>query len=238
MKILSLETSAKSVSAAVVEDGAPLAYAYQCTGLTHSRTLMPMISDMLQNADLSLDDMDAVAVAAGPGSFTGLRIGVSAAKGLGWAKDLPCFGVSTLEAMAENLAHLDGLIVCAMDARRHQIYNAVFEAKGGTLTRLCPDRAVALSEVCEELRTDPRPKFVLGDGALLCYDALREAGIACTLAPAALRYQNAVGVGLAAERAKPVSAQELRPAYLRISQAERERAARLRNEKSDSKITG
>ena len=152
MKILALETSAKSVSTAVVENGAPLAYAYQCTGLTHSRTLMPMVDAMLKNAELTLGDMDAVAVAAGPGSFTGLRIGIAAVKGLAWAADKPCFGVSTLEAMAQNLAHMDGLLVCAMDARRNQVYNALFEAKSGVLTRLTPDRAIAVAELAEELR--------------------------------------------------------------------------------------
>ena len=131
MKILALETSAKSVSCAVVEDGAPLASAYQCTGLTHSRTLLPMVDAMLKNADLTLDDINAIAIAAGPGSFTGLRIGIAAVKGLAWAADKPCLGVSTLEAMAQNAAHIDGLIVGAMDARRSQVYNAVFEAKGG-----------------------------------------------------------------------------------------------------------
>lgn len=138
MKILALETSAKSVSCAVVEDGAPLASAYQCTGLTHSRTLLPMVDAMLKNADLTLDDINAIAIAAGPGSFTGLRIGIAAVKGLAWAADKPCLGVSTLEAMAQNAAHIDGLIVGAMDARRSQVYNAVFEAKGGELTRLTP----------------------------------------------------------------------------------------------------
>ncbi|MBQ5442671.1 MAG: tRNA (adenosine(37)-N6)-threonylcarbamoyltransferase complex dimerization subunit type 1 TsaB, partial [Oscillospiraceae bacterium] len=170
MKILSLETSAKSASAAVVEDGNVLASCFQCTGLTHSRTLMPMVEAMLKNAELTLSQMDALAVAAGPGSFTGLRIGVSALKGLAWAADKPCLGVSTLEAMAHNLAHMDALLICAMDARRHQIYNAIFEARGGSLTRLCPDRAIALEEVREELRGDNRRKIVLGDGALLCYD--------------------------------------------------------------------
>lgn len=144
MKILALETSAKSVSCAVVEDGAPLASAYQCTGLTHSRTLLPMVDAMLKNADLTLDDINAIAIAAGPGSFTGLRIGIAAVKGLAWAADKPCLGVSTLEAMAQNAAHIDGLIVGAMDARRSQVYNAVFEAKGGELTRLTPDRAISL----------------------------------------------------------------------------------------------
>ena len=221
MKILALETSAKSVSTAVVENGAPLAYAYQCTGLTHSRTLMPMVDAMFKNAELTLGDMDAVAVAAGPGSFTGLRIGIAAVKGLAWAADKPCFGVSTLEAMAQNLAHMDGLLVCAMDARRNQVYNALFEAKNGVLTRLTPDRAIAVAELAEELRGETRRLLVLGDGGRLCRDEL---------APAQLLYQNAVGVGLAAEHGTPVSAQELAPVYLRISQAERERNARLQQE--------
>ena len=226
MKILAFETSAKSVSTAVVENGAPLAYAYQCTGLTHSRTLMPMVDTMLKNAELTLGDMDAVAVAAGPGSFTGLRIGIAAVKGLAWAADKPCFGVSTLEAMAQNLAHRDGLLVCAMDARRNQVYNALFEAKSGVLTRLTPDRAIAVAELAEELRGETRRLLVLGDGGRLCRDGLAQLGVESELAPAQLLYQNAVGVGLAAEHGTPVSAQELAPVYLRISQAERERNAR------------
>ena len=151
MKILALETSAKSVSAAVTDGGVVRAYTYQNTGLTHSRTLMPLVDAMLRESEQSLSDMDLLAVAAGPGSFTGLRIGVSALKGLAWAADKPCCGVSTLEAMAQNLRHMDGLIVCAMDARRNQVYNAVFSTEGGQLTRLTPDRAIALSQLAEEL---------------------------------------------------------------------------------------
>ena len=230
MKILALETSAKSVSAAVVENGAPLAFVYQCTGLTHSRTLMPMVDAMLQNAELTLPQMDAIAVAAGPGSFTGLRIGIAAVKGLAWALDKPCIGVSTLEAMAQNLAHLDGLIVCAMDARRNQVYNALFEAGNGTLTRRTPDRAIAVADLAEELRGTARPLFVLGDGGVLCRDGLAALGVSAELAPAQLLYQNAVGVGLAAEHGEAVSAQALEPVYLRISQAERERNARLQQQ--------
>ena len=230
MKILALETSAKSVSAAVVENGAVLASAYQNTGLTHSVTLMPLIDSMLKNAGLTAKDMDLIAAAAGPGSFTGLRIGVSAAKGLAWALELPCCGVSTLEAMAQNLRHMDGLIVCAMDARRSQVYNAVFAAEGGQLTRLTPDRAIALSQLAEELQGDPRPKLVVGDGAALCSGFLSEAGIPCRMAPAQLVMQNAVGVALAAEemaaRGETVSARDLVPVYLRLSQAERERLAK------------
>ena len=232
MKILALETSAKSVSCAVVEDGAPLASAYQCTGLTHSRTLLPMVDAMLKNADLTLEDIGAIAIAAGPGSFTGLRIGIAAVKGLAWAADKPCLGVSTLEAMAQNAAHIDGLIVGAMDARRAQIYNAVFEAKDGALTRLIPDRAISLEALADELAGETRRITVLGDGGTLCWRYLTEHGAKCLLAPAALLYQNAVGVGLTAERAyargEAVSAQALLPVYLRPAQAER-----LRSEKAN-----
>ena len=198
MKILALETSAKSVSCAVTENGAPLASAYQCTGLTHSRTLMPMVEDMLKNAELTLDDMDLIAIANGPGSFTGLRIGIAAVKGLAWAADKPCCGVSTLQAMACSVSHMEGLIIGAMDARRDQIYNALFEAKDGSLTRLCEDRAVGLDELCRQLKDDTRRKIVLGDGGRLCRDYLMQHGILCELAPAPLLYQNAVGVALAA----------------------------------------
>lgn len=230
MKILALETSAKSVSCAVVEHRAPLASAYQCTGLTHSRTLMPMVEDMLENAELTLEDIDRIAIANGPGSFTGLRIGIAAVKGLAWAADKPCCGVSTLEAMAQSVRHMDGLIIGAMDARRNQIYNALFEANGGSLTRLCEDRAIGLDELCVQLQDDTRRKIVLGDGGKLCYDYLMQHGIACELAPAPLLYQNAVGVALAAEQGEVVSAQELLPVYLRPAQAERLRIERLNGE--------
>lgn len=230
MKILALETSAKSASCAVVENGAPLASSFQCTGLTHSRTLMPMVEDMLKNAELTLKDIDLIAIANGPGSFTGLRIGIAAVKGLAWAADKPCCGVSTLHAMAQNIRHMDGLIIGAMDARRNQIYNALFESNGGTLIRLCDDRAIGLCELCEQLQEDPRRKIVLGDGGKLCYDYLMQHGISCELASAPLLYQNAVGVALAAEHGEIVSAQELSPVYLRPAQAERLRNERFHQE--------
>ena len=230
MKILALETSAKSVSAAVVENGAVLASAYQNMGLTHSVTLMPLVDSMLKNAGLTAKDMELIAVAAGPGSFTGLRIGVSAAKGLAWALELPCCGVSTLEAMAENARAFKGTVICAMDARRQQIYNAVFDCHDGALERRCEDRAVALELLAGELKNDKNRKIVVGDGAKLCYNYLLEQGIPCSKAPADELYQKAVGVGLAAERmaaeGRTVTAQELCPVYLRLSQAERERLAK------------
>lgn len=230
MKILALETSAKAVSVAVVEDGAVLAAAYQNIGLTHSVTLMPLMDGMLHNAGLTAADMDLIAVAAGPGSFTGLRIGVSAAKGLAWALGLPCCGVSTLEAMAENVRMFEGTVICAMDARRQQIYNAVFDCRGGVLTRRCEDRAVALETLADELKNDTQPKIVVGDGAKLCDIYLNAQGISCRMVPPDSRYQKAAGVALAAERlaqeGQTLTAQTLRPVYLRLSQAERERLAK------------
>ena len=225
MKILALETSAKAVSAAVTENGKVLCSGYQDTGLTHSRTLMPIVEHILKNTNLTMADMDAIAVSAGPGSFTGIRIGVSAAKGLAFAVDKPAVGVSTLAAMARNVAFADGLIVCAMDARRNQVYNALFEAKDGALTRLTEDRAIGLAELAEDLKDDPRPKTVVGDGGRLCFDFLQNAGIPCRLAPAHLLMQNAMSVALEAEALAAegalVSAQELEPVYLRPAQAER-----------------
>ena len=230
MKILAWETSAKAVSVAVVEDGVVLAAAYQNIGLTHSVTLMPLMDNMLHNAGLAAADMSLIAVAAGPGSFTGLRIGVSAAKGLAWALELPCCGVSTLEAMAENARMFEGTVICAMDARRQQIYNAVFDCRGGVLTRRCEDRAVALETLADELKNDTQPKIVVGDGAKLCDAYLSTQGISCRIAPPDSQYQKAVGVALSAERlaqkGQTVTAQALRPTYLRLSQAERERLAK------------
>ena len=215
MKILALETSAKAVSAAVSENGRILASGYQDTGLTHSRTLMPIVEHILKNTDLKLSDMDAIAVAVGPGSFTGIRIGVSAAKGLAFSVDKPAVGVSTLAAMARNAAFFDGLIVCAMDARRSQVYNA---------TRLTPDRAVSLDELAEEIRNDPRPITLVGDGAHLVYARFTEQGIPCRMAPPHLIMQNATSVALEAEalaaQGKLVSAQELEAFYLRPPQAD------------------
>lgn len=230
MRILALETSAKSVSLAVTENGTLLAQAYQDRGLTHSVTLMPLLDGMLKTAGLTLDDMDIIAVAQGPGSFTGIRIGVSAAKGLAWAKALPCCGVSTLEAMAYGVTDFEGVVVGAMDARRQQVYNALFRTENGRVTRLCADRAVAMELVAEELAAIPEPKLIVGDGAVLLYDFLQKAGIGYRLASPLHRQQSAAGVALAAEhlaaQGLTCSAQELQPVYLRLSQAERERLAR------------
>lgn len=234
MKILALESSAAACSAALVRDGELVAQNYQNSGLTHSRTLLPMADSMLQNCGENLEGVDVIAVAAGPGSFTGLRIGVATAKGLAWGRSKLCAPCSTLESMAWPLAHLEGkMIVCAMDARRKQVYNALFLARGDSLERIAPDRAISLEELEEELKKYEFSKIVVGDGAQLCYNTLRECVPGLELAPRHLRMQSAWGVAMAAERlireGGLVEGGALAPVYHRLSQAERERLEREQN---------
>lgn len=231
MKILALETSAKAVSVAVAEDDHIIASRFANEGETHSVTMMPMLDEMLKSAGLTLRDMDLVAVSNGPGSFTGLRIGVSAAKGLAWTLDLPCCGVSTLYAMAQNALSFEGLVIGAMDARRSQIYNALFLCRNGKLERVSEDRAIGLDVLLPEMeKYRDLPKLVVGDGAGLCYTYLSEHGIACEMREGEEGLQNAKGVAKAAyemaNRGETVSARDLMPVYLRLSQAERERLAK------------
>ena len=229
MLILAMESSAKAASAALVRDGALLAQAFSCSGLTHSRTLLPMAEQVLQSGGAELKDLDCLAVAQGPGSFTGIRIGVSAVKGLAWAAERPAVGVSTLEAMAYNgvAAGEGALVCCCMDARRNQIYHALFEIRSGRPERLMPDRAIAIDALLPALKKYEKPLFLVGDGAQLCYNIFLGSGLACVLAPSNLQHQTAWGVAMAAERAEPRPGAELQPVYLRLSQAERERQARL-----------
>lgn len=236
MNILALESSAAACSAALSRDGSLLAQSFQCSGLTHSRTLLPVVNDLLKNCGQTLEDVDVIAVAAGPGSFTGLRIGAATAKGLAWAREIPCAPCSTLESMAWPLAHMeDCLIVCAMDARRKQVYNALFLARGDGLERTTPDRAISLAELGEELKKYQKMKIVVGDGAQLCYNTLREVIPDLALAPVHLRMQSAWGVARAAEKLAAagglVTAADLAPVYHRLSQAERERLEREQNTK-------
>ena len=232
MLILALESSAKAASAAVARDGELLDLEFCNDGLTHSVTLLPMAEEALRKCGLTLGDVDAVAVSRGPGSFTGIRIGVSAAKGLCWGAEKPAIGVSTLEAMAWNAADApeDCVVCCAMDARRSQVYNALFRIEGGRPQRLTGDRAVGLEELTAELLATGKTIFVLGDGAMLCYNYLSERNVPAILAPEAVRLQNAWGVCRAAEGKTPASAAELLPCYLRLSQAERERLERMKKE--------
>lgn len=227
MLILAFESSAKAASVALVKDGELISQYSQCTALTHSRTLLPMAEDMLKNAELSVRDVDIIAVAHGPGSFTGIRIGVSTVKGLAWAADKPCVGVSTLEAMAWHGLSAGGYICPVMDARRSQVYNAIFRIENGRPVRITEDRPIALSELAEEVRALNAPVFLVGDGTELTRKYFESAGIACVAAPENLRWQSAWGVAMAASDKEPASSADLMCVYLRLSQAERERQERL-----------
>ena len=207
----------------------------ECTinnGLTQSELLLPMAENLLKSLGLSFSDIELYAVAAGPGSFTGVRIGVSLIKGLAFGKNIPCVEVSTLEALAQNLVPLDGLLCPCMDARRAQVYNALFECEDGNLKRLTDDRAIALSALAEELREMGDKKiYVSGDGYGVTHRTLAELGIKLEETPRALIGASAASVGLAAlrkyERGETVSDSELAPMYLRLPQAERERLEKI-----------
>ncbi len=235
MKILSLETSAKTASAAITEEGRILAEVSVTAGLTHSQTLLPAVEALLRTAQLSLTDMDLFAVSRGPGSFTGIRIGIGALKGMVQGTGKPCLGVSTLEGIAANFWGLAGVVCPVMDARCGQVYAALFEGCPEGLSRLWPDDALPVRELGEKLAALGRPAILTGDGAELCFRELSAALPGLTLAPPQLRLQRAACVGLAAEQAlrkgvSPISAAELMPEYLRLPQAERELNKKLQNQ--------
>ena len=228
MRILAIDSSAGAASAAIAEDGKLLGEFYTNTRLTHSQTLMPMIGGVLDCARVPLESIDLFAVSAGPGSFTGVRIGVASVKGLAMGQGKPCAGVSTLEAMARNLAHMDCLICAVMDARCGQVYNALFVAKAGKLTRLTEDRAISTAALAAELEEDELkiPLFLVGDGAKLCYNNENLRALGAALPPEHLLYQRAWGVAEVAKdqfaQGKALTAAALAPVYLRLPQAERE----------------
>ena len=230
MLLLAFETSAKAASVALFEGRTLLGEQYQNTGLTHSQTLLVMAQDLLKQCGKTAQDVQGVAVANGPGSFTGVRIGVAAAKGFAWGGEIPIFGVSTLEAMALGLGISEGYVCPVMDARRNQVYNALFYVNQGVVTRQTPDRAISLEDLKKELKTLEKPIFLVGDGSVLCYNTLQNDVPNLVMPPEWKLHQRAVGVGLAALRQEQADdAATLAPNYLRLSQAERERNEKLQN---------
>lgn len=226
MKILAVESSATSASVAVTEDGKIVSEVYVSAGLTHSQTLLPMVSSCLETANLNLDDIDCIAVAKGPGSFTGIRIGIAAVKGLAFAGK-ECCAVSTLEGMAYNFLGGSCIACCVMDARCSQVYMALFDC-GEKIVRLCEDKAVMMSElpeIIEKIKKDIKKDVILlGDGAELCYNYLKTVYNNISLAPPLSRFQRASGVALAAQNGAGefMPPENLLPVYLRVPQAERE----------------
>ncbi|MBO5005847.1 MAG: tRNA (adenosine(37)-N6)-threonylcarbamoyltransferase complex dimerization subunit type 1 TsaB [Clostridia bacterium] len=236
MKILALDSTAVSASVALCDGTTPIAVYTQKTGLTHSETLLPMAEAVLKNAKCSIDDVDMFAVSEGPGSFTGVRIGVSAIKGLAFGKNKICVGTSTLDALARNAAGLSGnfLAVPVMDARRNQLYNAVFEYRDGVMTRLCEDRLLSAEELCRELCAYEKPVYFFGDGYAIA--SKLEIPLKRTT-PALLILQNAASVAASALYKYELSEDKssftdlaLSPKYLRASQAEREEERKERKQ--------
>ncbi len=219
MKILALECSAGPASSAVAENGVIIASDFTNVKMTHSQTLMPMVKSMLDKADLEMRDIDALAISSGPGSFTGIRIGISAIKGLAAPRKIPCYAVSTLRTIAENFRNTDCIVCAVMDARCNQVYNALFKVSDKVITRLCDDRALMIDELLQELSSIQDNIIIVGDGAGLFE---KYAGGNITVADEQSRYQTASGVALAALEYESVQADKLMPFYLRLPQAERE----------------
>lgn len=226
MKILAVDTSATAASVAVAEENKLIGEFSINTALTHSQTLIPMIDELLNNTGLSVNDINAVAVNAGPGSFTGVRIGVAAVKGIAFPKNLPCVSVSTLESMAYNMLGNDCIVCSVMDARCSQVYNALFRVKGCTVTRMTDDRALSLTDLKLELQNIREKVVLVGDGAVLCSEFLGSELENIMLAPFNNRIQTASSVAYAAfekiNNGETLTVDELMPVYLRLPQAQRE----------------
>ncbi len=234
MKIMGIDTSATAASISICEDSKVLSEFFVNVKLTHSQTMMPMVKAALDCAVLNLSDIDVFAVANGPGSFTGLRISIAAVKGMAFAQQKPCVGISTLEAIAHNVVSVPGVICPVMDARVKQVYNALFQSDGRKLTRLCPDRAITIAELAEELTSIKQSVILVGDGANLCYHEFSGKFPHVVPAQENIRYQRASSVCALALReiqnCNTVSADALGVQYLRLPQAQRERNARLQQE--------
>ncbi len=243
MKILCLEGTAKAASVALLSDERTLGeILLREGGRSHTEVFIPLIHTLLDSCGVSLEEIGLFACTNGPGSFTGVRIGVSTVKGLAFGREVPCAAVSSLEALAENLSPLDGLLCPLMDARRNQVYNALFEIRDGVLCRLTPDRALSIEALCEQIKqTYPdRPLRLVGDGANVALPAFLEAGLTVLATPDGIALQSAAAVGRCALRqfkaGRLESDLELAPLYLRMPQAERERLARLKEEKENETI--
>ena len=229
MKILSVDSSAKTASVAVTDGEKLLSECFVNAGLTHSRTLMPMVDNALTQADMKIEEIDAFCVNAGPGSFTGIRIGVAAIKGLALCNDKPCAGISTLESAAYNFVDDNCLVCVSMDARCNQVYTALFRCENSNISRICEDKAISIDELCKELSVYNEKIYLAGDGAELCFNVFKDKLCNVSLAGENRRYQRAYGAALAAVRNDNSFAPsaELAPVYLRLPQAERELKLRI-----------
>ena len=221
--LLSMDSSAVTASVALTDGDEIIKSEFVNSGLTHSETLLPMITRVMDGRKYS--ELDGIAITAGPGSFTGVRIGVATVKGLAFNDDIPCYSVSTLEAIAYNFVDKNAVVCAVMDARRMQFYNALFKVQNGKVERLCDDRAISIEDLRNELKQYDKV-IIAGDGAKLCFQNIELEN--CSLADDDKMYQNAVGVAKAAQNKNAISPKALMPVYLRQSQAERELKLKLK----------
>ena len=226
MKILGVDSSATAASVAVTVDGKVVAQTFSNTGLTHSQTLLPMLDSTLKTAGIDINDIDLIAVSNGPGSFTGVRIGVSAVKGIAQPLDKDCMPISTLEVIAKPLENSGCYAVAVMDARCNQVYTAQFDCENG-FARVTEDEAITIDELGEKLKAISKPIVLIGDGTNVAYKKLKDILNNIRPAPQSIRYQCASNVCLVAEEKvesgiKGDIAHNILPNYLRLSQAERE----------------
>lgn len=223
MKILSIDSSSVTASVAITENGMILSEKFINNGLTHSQTLMPMVEEAIKESGISVKEIDLFAITNGPGSFTGVRIGISCVKGMADALNKKCVAVSTLEAIAEPLKNQDVIACAVMDARCNQVYTAIFN-KGN---RLCEDKAVLIDELGEELKQYDKKIVFIGDGSVLCYEKLCGIIQNCEVADEKIRFVHGSSISFIAEEKikngeEPISSANLIPFYLRLPQAERE----------------
>jgi len=215
--LLSLDSSAVTASVALTDGDRVIKSEFVNSGLTHSETLLPMVKRVMGDNEFS--SLDAVAITAGPGSFTGVRIGVATVKGIAFAGNIPCYGVSTLEAIAYNFVDENCVVCAVMDARRMQFYNAIFKVENGIVSRITPDRAISIDDLREELKQYDSV-VIAGDGAALCSQNIALDN--CKIAADDKIYQNALSVAKCVKNKKAIAPSALMPVYLRQSQAERE----------------
>ena len=238
MIILAFDSTAKAASVAITDDEKLLALYNIDNGLTQSELLLPMAENMLKSLKLSFDDIGLLACSVGPGSFTGVRIGVALVKGIAFGKNIPCVSVSTLDSLAENLAGLEGIIVPCMDARRAQVYTAIYRGKDGKIEKLTDDMAVAITDLAEMLKEyDNEPIYLSGDGYETAKSGLLASGVTVSDTPALLLCENAYSVACVAKRKHDAGEYgtdlDIAPTYLRMPQAERERLERLAKEQNN-----
>ena len=235
MRILAFDSCGKTASVAVYDDKV-IGEVYIDTKQTHSATLLPSADWLLSSLGMKVADMDYIAAAVGPGSFTGVRIGMAAAKGMAAGAGLKCIGVSSLYAAAYAVKDCEGLVCAVMDARCGQVYNANFRVDNGVIQRVCEDRALAIDALIDEVEGE-KNVLLIGDGALLCRDRFAERGVDCRIAREGRVGVSAGDVALiAAERAESaVTPEAFAVNYIRLSQAERERNAGLNKKTEETK---